>query len=51
VLGRNGANYVVEIHPLDGPPTYEGTSAGDQIEFRRNGKTESLPAGRSQEQE
>ncbi len=49
MLGRNGANYVLEIHPLDGPPTYEGTSAGDQFEFQRNGKTESLPAGRGQD--
>jgi len=31
------------------PATYEGTSAGDQIEFQRNGKTESLHAGRGQE--
>jgi hypothetical protein len=49
VLEKNGAKYVVEIHSLDGPATYEGTSAGDRIEFQRNGKTESLHAGSGQE--
>ena len=49
VLGRNGANYVVEIHSLDGPATYQGTPAGDHIEFQRNGKTESLHAGSGQD--
>jgi hypothetical protein len=49
VLGRDGANYVVEIHSLDGPATYQGTSAGDHIGFQRNGKTESLHAGSGQD--
>ncbi len=49
VLAKNGAKYVVEIHSLDGPDTYEGTSAGDRIEFQRNGKTESIDAGGGQE--
>lgn len=48
-LGRDGANYVVEIHSLDGPASYQGTSAGDHIEFQRNGKTESLHAGSGQD--
>ncbi len=49
VIARNGARYVVEIHSLDGPATYEGTSAGDRIEFHRSGKTESIHAGSGQE--
>jgi len=49
VLGRNGANYVLDIHSLDGPATYQGTSAGDHIEFQRDGKTESLHAGSGQD--
>lgn len=51
VLARNGARYVVEIHSLDGPATYEGTSAGDRVEFQRNGTTESIHAGSGQETE
>jgi len=49
VLAKNGAKYVVEIDSLDGSDTYEGTSAGDRIEFQRNGKTESIHAGGGQE--
>jgi hypothetical protein len=49
VLAKNGAKYAVEIHSLDGPGTYEGTSAGDRIEFQRGGKTESIHAGSGQE--
>jgi|SRR5580765_7831517 len=49
VLAKNGARYVIEIHSLDGSATYEGTSAGDRIEFQRNGKTESIHAGSGQE--
>ena len=49
VLGRNRANYVVEIHSLDGSATYQGTSAGDRLEFKRDGKTESLHAGNGQD--
>src|SRR6476660_7205809 len=41
VLSKNAKKYVVEIHSLDGPATYDGGSAGDRIEFQRNGKTES----------
>jgi hypothetical protein len=48
VLAKSGVRYVVEIHSLDGPATYEGTSAGDRIEFQRNGKTESIQAGSGQ---
>jgi hypothetical protein len=49
VLAKNGAKYVVEIHSLDGAATYEGTSAGDRIEFQRGGKTESIHAGSGQD--
>jgi hypothetical protein len=45
VLSKNGDKYVVVINSLDGPATYEGTSAGQRIEFQRNGKTESIHAG------
>jgi hypothetical protein len=45
VLTRNLDKYSVEIHSLDGPATYDGISAGDGIEFRRNGKTEFIRAG------
>ncbi|HEY6372248.1 MAG TPA: hypothetical protein VIX37_16850 [Candidatus Sulfotelmatobacter sp.] len=49
MLAKNGVNYVVEIHSLDGPATYEGTPVGDRIEFQRNGKTESIHSGSGQE--
>ena len=49
VLAKNGPRYVVVIHSLDGPATYEGTSAGDRIEFQRNGKTESMHLGSGHE--
>jgi hypothetical protein len=49
VLSKNADKYVVEIHSLDGPATYEGTSTGDQIEFQRNRKTESIHAGSGHE--
>jgi hypothetical protein len=45
VLTKNGEKYVVMINSLDGPATYEGTGAGDHIEFLRNGKQESIHAG------
>jgi hypothetical protein len=45
VLSKNAGKYIVEIHSLDGPAIYEGISAGDRIEFHRNGKTESVHAG------
>jgi hypothetical protein len=45
VLSKNAEKYVVEINSLDGPATYNGASAGDRIEFQRNGKTEYIHAG------
>ena len=50
VLSKNADKYVLEIHSLDGPATYEGTPAAeDRIEFQRNGKTESIHAGNGHE--
>ena len=49
VLFKNGDRYVAEIHFLDGPSTYDGTSAGDRIEFQRNGKTEPIHEGNAEE--
>jgi hypothetical protein len=49
VLSKNADKYVVEIHSLDGPATYEGVSVGDRIQFQRNGKTESIHASSGQE--
>jgi len=45
VLSKNAEKYVVEINSLDGPATYDAASAGDRIEFQRNGKTEYIHAG------
>jgi hypothetical protein len=45
VLSNQGTGYLVEINSLDGLATYEGASAGEHIDFERNGKTESIRAG------
>jgi hypothetical protein len=49
VLTKNAGKYVVEIHSLDGPATFEGISGGDRIEFQRNLKPESIHAGNGHE--
>ncbi len=49
VLSKKDDKYLVEIHSLDGPATYDGTSDGDRIEFQRNGKTESIHVGNGHE--
>ena len=36
--------YVITIQDLDGPKTYQGTSAGNQVQFERNGATETIRA-------
>jgi hypothetical protein len=42
--------YVVKIQSLDGPATYDGVAVGgDHIEFKREGKTESIRAGSGKE--
>jgi hypothetical protein len=45
LLSKDGDKYVMLLNSLDGPATYDGTSTGERIEFRRNGKTESIHAG------
>ena len=45
VLSKNADKFVVQINSLDGPATYEGTAAGEGIEFQRNGRTETIHAG------
>jgi hypothetical protein len=45
MLSKSAGKYVVLINSLDGPATYEGTAAGDRIEFQRDGKTETIHAG------
>src|SRR5579863_595773 len=45
VLSKNAEKYIVQINSLDGPATYDGTSTGERIEFRRDGKMESIQAG------
>ena len=49
LLTRNGDKYVIEIQSLDGPATYEGVAAGNNIRFERNGKTETIHAGSGRE--
>jgi hypothetical protein len=36
--------YKITIQDLDGPRTYQGTTVGAQIQFDRNGETESIRA-------
>lgn len=48
-LSKKDAGYVVEIADLDGPKTYEGVAAGDRIEFKRGGQTESIRAASGDE--
>ena len=43
LVGGNG-KYEVTIQNLDGPRTFQGNAAGDQIEFERNGMKESVRA-------
>ena len=49
LLSKSGHQYAVKIQSLDGPATYEGAAAGDRIEFKRDGKTESIRAGSGKE--
>jgi uncharacterized protein YecT (DUF1311 family) len=49
LISKNGDKYTIEIHSLDGPATYEGTSADDHIEFQRDGKTQAIRAGSGEE--
>ena len=45
LLSKNGDHYVIKIQSLDGPAAYDGVSAGDDIQFKRDGKTETIRAG------
>ena len=49
LLSKSDDQYVVKIQSLDGPATYEGVAAGDRIEFKRDGKTESIRAASGKE--
>jgi hypothetical protein len=49
LLSKSDDQYVVKIQSLDGPATYEGVAAGDRIEFKRDGKIESIRAGSGKE--
>jgi hypothetical protein len=49
LLSKSDDQYVVKIQSLDGPATYEGVAAGDRIEFKREGKIESIRAGSGKE--
>ncbi len=49
LLSKDGDKYAVKIQSLDNLETYEGVSAGDHIEFKRDGKTESIRAGSGKE--
>lgn len=49
VLAKAGERYRIEIQSLDSKDGYDGTPAGDHLEFRRNGSTETLRAATGQE--
>ncbi len=49
LLSKDKDQYLVKIQSLDGPATYEAVSAGDHLEFKRGGKTESIRAGSGKE--
>ena len=44
-LARSGGRFSVLIHSLDSTVAYQGTAAGDHIEFMRGGMKESVRAG------
>jgi len=43
-ISGTGGKYALVIQDLDGPKTYEGVSNQNQIEFQRNGETETIRA-------
>ena len=43
-LAGGAGNYEITIQNLDGPRKFQGHAAGDQIQFERNGVTESIRA-------
>ena len=46
---RNGAEYKVDIKNLDKTESFEGTAAGDSIQFTRKGKLETIKAATAEE--
>ncbi|MEN0036360.1 MAG: hypothetical protein AAGC78_04800 [Cellvibrio sp.] len=48
ISGTDG-KYTIVIQDLDGPKTYEGISNHNQIEFQRNGETETIRASNGAE--
>ena len=46
---KNGAEYKVDIKNLDKTESFEGTAAGDSIQFTRNGKLETIKAATAEE--
>jgi hypothetical protein len=44
LLEGGRGKYQITIQDLDGPRTYQGTAVGAQIQFDRNGETESIRA-------
>jgi hypothetical protein len=44
-LSKTGDQYVVVIHDLNGPKSFDGFADGNRIRFLRDGKTEYLSAG------
>ncbi|HSI88074.1 MAG TPA: hypothetical protein VK918_03400 [Pyrinomonadaceae bacterium] len=48
-ITEKDGKYSIELANLDGPKTYEGTAKGDEIEFTRDGKTETIKAATGEE--
>lgn len=48
ISGTDG-KYTIVIQDLDGPKTYEGVNNHNQIEFERNGETETIRASNGAE--
>lgn len=48
-ISGTGGKYTIVIQDLDGPKTYEGVSNHNQIEFQRNGETETIRASNGAE--
>jgi hypothetical protein len=46
---KNGDKYEVEIKTKDGSKKFEGTAKGDAIEFKRDGKTDTIKAATLEE--
>jgi hypothetical protein len=49
VFSKDGDKYQVKIQSLDGAATYEGIPVGQHIEFKRDGRIETIHAGSGEE--